>query len=236
MSDTDSDSDVDQYVSKLENKMIVIPNPDKVDLDVDFVKGDSNIRFSLPFRACIAGQVSTGKTTMALNIILQRQLKEPRFDEIHIIHGLETSREYNSIEPTSIRTNIPHISDFCHNQRILLVFDDIEFTKLKRSDLRNLIQIVRTGSHCGMSMIFVNQIFCSVNTSIRDNCNVFVLYKPTDLDSINTIGRRVGLNKKKITHVFDNIITGWHDSLCINFTKGALYRYSKNLFEPIEIE
>ena len=107
---------------------------------------------------------------------------------------------------------------------------------MKRTDLRNLVQIVRLGSHLGMSMIFVNQIFCSVPKQLRDNCNLFILYKPTDLDSVNTIGRRVGLNKKKITHVFDNIITGWHDSLCVNFTKGAKFKYSKNLFEKITID
>ena len=235
MSSSDSDSDNEEKNKTLENKLIFIPNPDKKQ-DVDFVEGDSNMRVALPFRACICGAVNTGKSTMALNLILQRQLREPVFDEVHIIHGCELSSEYNIIEPTSIRMNIPHYTDFKHDRKILLVFDDVEFTKLKRTDLRNLVQIVRLGSHLGMSMIFVNQIFCSVPKQLRDNCNLFILYKPTDLDSVNTIGRRVGLNKKKITHVFDNIITGWHDSLCVNFTKGSKFKYSKNLFEKIEID
>ena len=233
---SDSDSDNEEQNKKLENKLIFIPNPDKVNLDVSYVEGESNMRMSLPFRCVIAGSVSTGKTTLALNIIIQRQLKEPRFEQIHIIHGLDTSREYHSIEPTSIRMNIPHISDFPHDRRILLVFDDVEFSKLKRQDLRNLCQIVRTGSHCGMSMIFVNQIYCSIPKAVRDNANIHIVFAPTDLDSLNTIGRRISLDKKKIKHVFDKICPLWNDSLCVNFTKGAPYKYSKNLFEKITID
>ena len=233
---SDSDSDNEEKNKTLENKLIFIPNPDKVNLDVNYVEGESNVRFALPFRLILAGSVSTGKTTLALNIIIQRQLREPRFEQIHIIHGLETSREYDAIEPTSIRMNIPHISDFPHDRRILLVFDDVEFTKLKRQDLRNLCQIVRTASHCGMSLIFVNQVFVSIPKTIRDNANCFVVFKPTDLDSMSTLGRRISLDKKKIKHVFDNICPNWHDSLMVNFTKGAPYRYSRNLFEKIEID
>ena len=233
---SDSDSDNEEKNKTLENKLIFIPNPDKVNLDVSYVEGDSNMRVSMPFRLIIAGNVGCGKTLMSINIILQRQLKEPRFEQIHIIHGLESSREYDSIEPTSIRTNIPHISDFTSDRRILLVFDDVEFSKLKRQDLRNLVTICRVGSHCGISMIFVNQIFCAIPKAIRDNSNLFVVFKPTDLDSINTLGRRIGIDKKTIKHVFDKICPSWHDSLCVNLTKGAKFKYSRNLFGKIDID
>ena len=44
-----SDSEVEDINVKLKNELVFLKNPDKA-LDVDFVKGDSNIRFALPFR------------------------------------------------------------------------------------------------------------------------------------------------------------------------------------------
>ena len=229
-----SDSEVEDINVKLKNELVFLKNPDKA-LDVDFVKGDSNIRFALPFRGIIAGQVNSGKSTMAINIILQRQAKKPKFDEIHIIHGCIGTQEYDCIQPTSIRHKIPNYMDFPHDRRILLVFDDVEFTKINKEDLRNLSQIVRMGSHCGMSMLFVNQLFIRIPKNIRDNCNVFVLYRPIDLDSLALIGRRISLTKDKVNYIYDNLLPEFHDSLCINLSKHCPFKYSKNLFEKIEI-
>jgi hypothetical protein len=233
-SDSSSDSDSDEINVDLKDKIITIKNPDKIQ-DVDRLDCESNARFSLPFRLCCCGSVNSGKTTVVLNVILQRQAKPIKFDEIHIIHGCVGSAEYNCINPTSIRHQIPHYTDFPSNKRILLVFDDIEFTKMNKSDLRKIVEITRLGSHLGISCIFSNQLFVRVPKSVRDNCNVFVLYRPIDLDSLNLIGRRVGLTKNKINYMYDNLLPDFHDSLCVNYSKNAKFRYAKNLYSEINI-
>lgn len=234
-SSSDSDSDSDEEINvDLKDKIITIKNPDKTQ-DVDRLDCESNARFSLPFRLCCCGSVNSGKTTIVLNVILQRQAKPIKFDEIHIIHGCMGSKEYDCINPTSIRHQIPHYTDFPSDKRILLVFDDIEFTKMNKSDLRKIVEITRLGSHLGISCIFSNQLFVRVPKSVRDNCNVFVLYRPIDLDSLNLIGRRIGLLKEKVNYIYDELLPEFHDSLTINYSKNAKYRYAKNLYDCIDL-
>ena len=233
--DSDSDdSDSDELSYNLKDKMVFLKNPDKTQ-DVVRLDSESNARFSLPFRACIAGQVNSGKSTIAINIILQRQSKSPKFDEIHIVHGCQGTQEYNSINPTSIRHQIPHYTDFPNDKRILLVYDDIEFTKMNKDDTKKIVEMTRLGSHLGISCIFVNQLYTRILKQIRDNCDVHIMNRPLDLDSLNTVGRRIGLTKDKVNYIYDNLLPNFHDFLCVNYTKNAKYRYSKNLYEPIDI-
>lgn len=234
-SDSSSDSDSDEEINvDLKDKIITIKNPDKTQ-DVDRLDGESNARFSLPFRCCIAGSVNSGKTTVAINIILQRQSKPVKWDEIHIIHGCVNTSEYDCINPTSIRHQIPHYTDFPSDKRILLVFDDIEFNKMAKADVRKIIEITRLGSHCGISSMFVNQLYTRILKPIRDCCNVFILYRPLDLDSLNLIGRRIGLLKEKVNYIYDELLPEFHDSLTINYSKNAKYRYAKNLYDCIDL-
>jgi hypothetical protein len=238
ISDSDSDdSDSEEVQVDLGDKLIFLKNPDKLQ-DVDRVDTDSNARFSLPFRCIIAGSVNSGKSTMAINVILQRQCRHPKFDEIHIVHGCLGTKEYDCIAPTSIRHQIPHYSDFKSDssKRILVVYDDIEFTKMTKADLRKIVEITRLGSHLGISSMFVNQLFVRIPKSVRDNCNAFVLYRPLDLDSLNLIGRRIGLVKAKVTQIFDDLLPDFHDNLLVNYTKNAKHRYAKNLYEKIDLD
>ena len=230
----DSDSSEEELSFNLKDKLVFIKNPDKTQ-DVVRVDSESNARFSLPFRCCVAGQVNSGKSTIALNIILQRQAKSQKFDEIHIVHGCLGTKEYDCINPTSIRHQIPHYTDFNHDKRILIVFDDVEFTKINKADLRKVVELTRLGSHLGISSMFVNQLFTRIPKGVRDNCNVFVLYRPIDLDSLNLIGRRIGLNKDKVNYIYDHLLPDFHDSLTVNYTKNAKYKYAKNLYEEIPI-
>ena len=64
---------------------------------------------------------------------------------------------------------------------------------------------------------------------------MFIIYRPVDLDEIATLGRRVGLQKKEISHMFDNFLPHWRDSLLINLIPDAPSKFSKNLFTPIQM-
>jgi hypothetical protein len=63
-----------------------------------------------------------------------------------------------------------------------------------------------------------------------------VIYKPVDLDELSTLGRRVGLKKDEISHIFNSFLPHWRDSLLINLIPNAPSKFSKNLFEPIQME
>ena len=96
---------------ELPRKILVFENPDKI-FHEKYEPGQNAIRFPIPFRCSILGQVNSGKSLVALNIILNRQCMSPKFEEIYIIHGCETTHEYDHLEPTEMLHEIPSYLDF----------------------------------------------------------------------------------------------------------------------------
>ena len=99
---------------------------------------------------------------MAIHIILAHQAKDPKFDEIHIIHGCANTHtsEWERLEPTSQRQDIQSYEEYDPEKRTLLVFDDTDYTMLRSDELMRLSELVRFGSsHCNMSCICLTSLF-----------------------------------------------------------------------------
>jgi hypothetical protein len=225
-------------IGRAPRKIIPLKNPDKK-MHEYYKSNDNPIRFPKPFKCCISGRPNSGKSLLALHIIFSHQEKKPKFDEIHIIHGCRDTHtsEWDRIEPTSTRQDIPSYEEFDPTINTLLIFDDTDYTALKNDELMKLSELVRFGSsHCNISCIFLTQVFFRIPKIIKDCCNVFIIFRPTDLDELATIGRRVGLKKKKITDIFNKHLPKWRDSLLVNLIPDAPYKFSKNMFEPLEID
>ena len=119
----------------------------------------------------------------------------------------------------------------------LLIIDDYDFTQIKPESLKNLSELVRFGStHCNMSIIVAHQSWFRIPKIVKDCSNIFVIFKPHDSDEQKTIGRRVGIDKKKIVEIFNNYLPKWRDSLCIDLTPDSPAKYRKNLFEVLDIK
>jgi hypothetical protein len=222
-------------IPRAPRKITPMPNPDKK-LHEKFKKSHNPIRFPKPFKCCSSGRPNSGKSLMALHIIMAHQEKKPKFDEIHIIHGCKDTHtsEWDKIEPTSTRQDIPSYEEYDPQNRTLLVFDDTDYTMLRNDELTRLSELVRFGSsHCNISCIFLTQVFFRIPKVIKDCCNVFIIYRPVDLDELSTLGRRVGLKKDEISHIFNKFLPQWRDSLLINLIPDAPYKFGKNLFTPI---
>ena len=220
-------------LGKAPRQIIPLPNPDKRSHE-EYKASHNPIRFPKPFRCAILGKVNSGKSLIAIHIILAHQGRKPKFDEIHVVHGCDNSSEYDRLEPTSIRGDIPSYDEFDPKKRTLIVFDDIDFTMMKGPDLTKISELWRFGStHCGISLILLHQSWFRIPKIVKDCSNVFVIFRPHDNDELATIGRRVGLSKKKIFTIFDELMPHWRDSLLINLCPGAAHKFSKNLFEPI---
>jgi hypothetical protein len=225
-------------IPRAPRKITPLPNPDKK-LHEKYRKSHNPIRFPKPFKCCISGRPNSGKSLMALHIIMAHQEKKPKFDEIHIIHGCKDTHtsEWDRIEPTSTRQDIPSYEEYDPKNRTLLVFDDTDYTMLRNDELMRLSELVRFGSsHCNVSLIFLTQVFFRIPKVIKDCCNVFIIYKPVDLDELATLGRRVGLKKEEISHIFNSFLPHWRDSLLINLIPDAPYKFGKNLFQKIQMD
>jgi len=161
------------------------------------------IRFPTPFRCCILGQVNSGKSLVCKNIILARQCQPPnKFQEIYVVHGCNSTEEYDDLEPTEIMPSIPSYEDFDPDTNKLLIIDDYDFTKIDKDSLKRLSELLRFGStHCNMSIIVLYQSWFRLPKIVKDMCNVIILYKPHDHDELHTIGRRIGLNNINPKHI-----------------------------------
>lgn len=220
-------------IGKAPRSIIPLPNPDKKRHE-SYKKGQNPIRFPKPFRCCLLGGVNSGKSLMAKHIIFAHQGCKPKFQEIHVIHGCNSTKEYDDLEPTSIRDDIPHYDEYDPDTLKLIIIDDFDFTNIRPDQLKNLSEIMRFGStHCNISVMILYQCFFRLPKLVKDTSNVFVIWKPHDLDELGTIGRRVGLKKEEITDIFKYHLPKWRDSLLINLIPGAPYKYGKNLFEPL---
>ena len=69
---------------------------------------------------------------------MAHQEKNPKFEEVHVIHGCAETHttEYDDIEPTSVRTNIPSYTEFDPEPLKLLILDDVDFTIMSGQELK----------------------------------------------------------------------------------------------------
>jgi hypothetical protein len=216
--------------------IVDLKNPDKKKHE-EYKKGQNPIRFPKPFRCVIMGKVNSGKSLLAKHILMAHQGCAPKFEEVHVVHGCDDTHttEYESIEPTSVMKDIPSYLDFDPKPHKLLLLDDVDFTGMGPQELKRLSELFRFGStHCNMSIILMHQSWFRVPKIVKDCCNVFIIFRPHDNDELASIGRRVGMGKKKIFDIFDSCLPKWRDSLLINLIPGASHKFYKNLFEPIE--
>jgi hypothetical protein len=82
----------------------------------------------------------------------------------------------------------------------------------------------------------MTQVFFRIPKTIKDCCNVFIIYRPTDLDELATLGRRVGLKKDEVRNVFEEFLPHYQDSLLINLIPNCPSKFGKNLFQTLRID
>lgn len=222
---------------KLPHELIFLPNADKSDWHEKWYPGRGMMDFPHPFRCCILGKVGMGKSTIAKNILMHCQLGESPFEQLIIIHGSPTTKEWDEMDPTMVLNDIPNPHDLCDNDvKTLIIIDDFEFAKLSKESLQNLSSLFRfVSSHHNISIICAYQSFFDVKPIVRKCCNVFILYRPNDNDELGTIARRVGMKKEMMIALFDKVVTGKRDTLTVDLIEGTPAPLRKNLFIPINV-
>ena len=220
---------------KAPTEIIVMKNKDKKK-HTSYKKGDSPIKFPLPFRCSILGNCNSGKSMLAKHILVTRQASLPKFDYVMVCHGSKSTCEYGDIEADDTIHEIPSYLDFDKEKNNLLIIDDMEFSNMSSHELTNLNEIMRHGStHCNISVILIHQSFFRIPKLVKDMSNVFIIFRATDKDEMNVIGRRIGLEKGDIHNIFDSLMPSFRDSLLVNLIPYAPFKYGKNLFQPIKM-
>ena len=226
----------------LPQKILVLGNVDKSDHEKWDEKRKKNIgNIPCPFRGCFLGPAGVGKTNFIKNILLNAR---PLYDNVYLVHpDVDYSKEYEDIEPTDCMTSVPNISYFSdaidpdNKKKNICIIDDLECSGGDKEQLHNLGLLFRyLSTHRNMSVIFSHQSFFNCPPLIRKMANFFVLWRPRALNEMATINNRVGLEKGLLKYIFDNIATGYRDSICIDLTENSPAKLRMNLFDVLEIE
>ena len=101
-------------------------------------------------------------------------------------------------------------------KKTLCVIDDLELKGLGKEDRARLDRLVgHVSTHRHVSVFLLTQDFYNIPPIARRTASLFVLWKPRDMQSMDTVSKRVGQDLKQI---FTHIATEEHDSVWIDLT------------------
>ena len=234
----------------------VIPNPEKK-LSEQWSDNDNWISWPRPFRWCIMGKPSCGKTSLILNYLI----KGKPFDNIFLMHP-QTYNANISAEDEAVNKNIllnPKLIDIPEYKGVsyhslaylpsmtyfdnlkkhsLFIIDDIDlisYTKkrreLREERLNKLFSYVST--HKNVSIIVSSQDPSSqLPTFILKMCNVITVYQVRDEYIIQTMSRKLSVGYKRLKKLLE-LCKSKHDSLTFDYTDGSPAEVRYNIYTQI---
>lgn len=212
----------------LPHHVIAIPNPDKgFHESVDKLEKD-RADLPHPFRILMCGQPNCGKTTLALNLILHQT--KP-FERIVVWHTDPGTSEYELVTDEIVE-EAPQLEDFDKEKKNLVVIDDVALRGLGKDEKWRLDRLLGNWStHSNISVVVTSQQPNAIPANIRRQCNSYVLWKSTDMQSLKDIALKCGCEAADLRKYFHHLKTP-KDSLLIDLT-GFHSKYRKNLFQDL---
>lgn len=140
--------------------------------------------FAIPFRMIIVGPSGTGKTTFFFNLLTKFQAGTPTFASVWIVVKDKSQSLYRWLESGGgPRIHVvegidstPELESFDRTQAHLVVWDDLALTD--RKYLKVVDEYYIAARHRGVSMMFLTQYYNKVPPVVRNNTNIFVLFRP----------------------------------------------------------
>lgn len=184
-----------------------------------------------PWRACLFGPPNCGKTNTVFNLLHDSM---PRFEEMIVIHcSPQHTKEYDDCHCIML-DQIPDHNDWIGEVKTLVVLDDINFKGLSKKAKHDLNRLYGNAStHKNISVILCAQDAFNVPAIVRRCCNVWVIWRVMDLDSMATIARRTGFKKADFRYLYDKYINTNHDSIWIDCTTNTPFPLRKNGLIPL---
>ena len=235
-----------------------LPNPEKKNHE----KWDANrnpIDWPRPFRWGVLGAVSCGKTSLALNYLINAH----KYDHIFLMHPMTYNAtvdreremknegvlvdqapeigEYIGVDFTAL-AYIPSMNYFANiaKENNLLIIDDIDLCSYckKRHDVREerlnkLFSYV--SSHHNLSIIVSSQDASSqLPGFVLKMCNVITIYKVKDEYIVNTLARRISVSYKRLLGLMGMCKTR-HDAITFDYTDNSPMPLRLNIYDPVEM-
>lgn len=204
---------------QLPQELIAFKNADK-EWHESWTPERDLLNFPHPYRAVMCGPPNRGKTTAVKNILVRQW---PPFEKMVIIYpgGVQGTSEYEDVLGDDVEI-LDHFPDTewwptvaAGAKKTLCVIDDFELKGLSKIDRGRLDRLVgHVSTHRHVSVILCSQNFYNIPPIARRCANIFVLWKPRDKSSMNSVSQRIG-------HDLDDLFKlapGEHDSLWVDLT------------------
>lgn len=216
---------------------------------------------SLPMRMLAIGRTGCGKSSIALgNLLLRPEFYRNDFlpENIFIFSGslsgdiklrtiidqmdIPSSNLFNSYDQESahdiydmlVENFNEKLNDKLTPDQSLIVFDDLGFTNLQKTNKQNNIldKILCNGRKFLISTITLNQKLTQLNTNARENCSAVMLWKSTkkQVDLAESTFNYLS-NRNAFFELVRKNTMGQHDFIVMDFQKPEIYRDME--FKPI---
>jgi len=215
----------------LPHKLIPLPNLDKGFHESTDQLHLDKANFPWPTRILCCGAPNSGKSTLAMNILLHAS---PPYENVVVWHADADTQEWSLVTDQVVDT-APPLDSWNSNTKNCLVIDDVALKCLSKDDKKILDRTLGYAStHRGLSVIITSQQPNAIPANVRRMCNVYILWNSTDAQSLRDIALKCGIKSHELSELL-KLLPGPKDSLCIDLT-GSPYRYRRNIFELIEEE
>ena len=216
------------------NKIIILPNADKK-WHESWTPDRDLLNIPHPCRVLCMGPPNVGKSTLAKNILLKA---DPPYQELYVIHcDPEFTQEYDDLGDFKMLEKVPEPAFWRGAVKTLVILDDLEFKAMGKKERKHLDRLFGyVSTHKNISVILCAQEAFSVPTVCRRMANVWVLWRQKDTDSLNAIGRKIGLSVRYMRLLFDRLLTEPRDFIMVDGTPRSPAPYRKNAYQKIDID
>jgi len=215
---------------KLPKKLLFIPSSDK-HFHESWYEGRDELNIPHPWRGVFLAKPNAGKTATIKNIILRA---DPPFESILVMSCDPNAKEWEDIGAEVIN-ELPPPEEWSENEeKTLVVLDDIDFNEMDREQKHCLDRLCgHNSTHNNLSLACCAQDTFSLCPIVRKCSNLWCIWKPSDMDSLKTIGRRTGYTSKQFDQIFKQFVKDDHDSIWIDTTKNTPYPLRLNGYKII---
>jgi hypothetical protein len=217
---------------RLPKELIVIHNKDKQN-DEKWKEHRDPLDFPAPSRILLLGKPGSGKTLCMFNIILRAKIP---YDQIYLVHcDIEGTCEFDDLDVMKL-DEIPHMSEFEREGKKLIILEDLEYGNLSKDQRARLDRLYGyASSHKKLTIMASSQDGFALPPIVRRCTQVFIIWRVTDTDSLNCIGRRCGFKGKHFTALFKKFIHKPTDSLWIDLTNNSPYPLRINAYKMVKL-